>query len=885
MAEHTDDFKGINLTVSTEDVEAAFKETDEQYNEMGYSPWHHIVIDGERKPVKDVFGNIDAVQEEGISKSDFSTLEAEDFLRNVEVEFYNKREHAAEIFQDTLLEIGQNFRDAKTQEFGKDNRMFHLVQEKAPNMAKHLLKRNNIRDLEFQGSAGRGRWTDVPWIAVLHPEETETTQKGVYVVYLIEPETDTIYLTLNQGVQSLLDEYSDPEAREKLVERAKKIRQKIDVPGFTAESIDLETDNIGRFYGPGTIFYKEYSLTDFPSPDILEDDLVGLVEKYVEYLETEEGIDRITRIAKQFEEGYDPEREQRAMRYIEEFQSKFPEDSILDWDINQWAPPQPEGEREDAVYYNMEYDNGGFGGFHLGPSGKRFYLVWYEENGELAVDYDDDVESTFEQMKENIVRAIELIDEGRYSEVKELEPAPHEKVLLRLVSLYRPEKIVPLYSKDKMEETLEVLDLESSGRYFELNKRLLDFKESRSYLEDWSTVKYQDFLWDMLNGELPDPGSSQEGDAEHVSDDKGVYELVSAAPEIHVPSSVVESNLHFPGEQSAQIANQIEAALNAGKHIIFTGPPGTGKTEIARKVADLLVEAEDSPVSDKQMTTATSDWSTFDTVGGYMPGEDNPETLEFNPGYVLRRLPTAEHEHRNELLIIDEINRADIDKAFGQLFTVLSGQKVTLPFQEDDAGERREVSITPFKEVDPGKTPRPGEYYVPKSWRILATMNTYDKTSLYEMSYAFMRRFAFIQVPAPDMTSLESGAEEEVLDRESVVEFVAGYAAADVWDIDVRDRTLYAVGEVWYNANTAVTGRKLGPAIVKDVLTHIAERMKSGGSLDESLTEAIVTYILPQLEGVRDNDAIVQKILDSDKIESNRLKEAARDLLQVEIDG
>ncbi|MCZ4346439.1 AAA family ATPase [Devosia neptuniae] len=178
------------------------------------------------------------------------------------------------------------------------------------------------------------------------------------------------------------------------------------------------------------------------------------------------------------------------------------------------------------------------------------------------------------------------------------------------------------------------------------------------------------------------------------------------------------------------VYRQLEAAIKAGKrHIMLYGPPGTGKTELARYVAASLHHKW-------RMITGSSDWTSQDIIGGYQPiGEGK---IGFQTGILLREFDRP--------LIIDELNRCDIDKVIGPLFTVLSGQSSTLPYRVDVSDEKSEQYV-----ILPQPKPERESYeFAPTdAWRIIATINTIDKASLYQMSYALSRRFAWIYVGVP----------------------------------------------------------------------------------------------------------------------------------------
>jgi len=83
-----------------------------------------------------------------------------------------------------------------------------------------------------------------------------------------------------------------------------------------------------------------------------------------------------------------------------------------------------------------------------------------------------------------------------------------------------------------------------------------------------------------------------------------------------------------------RVLQQLAAAVSSGKHVLFVGPPGTGKTELACALAR-AAEAE-GYCTGLFTATASADWTTFDTIGGYSIQKD--QTLGFRPGAFLRAI-------------------------------------------------------------------------------------------------------------------------------------------------------------------------------------------------------------------------------------------------------
>lgn len=172
--------------------------------------------------------------------------------------------------------------------------------------------------------------------------------------------------------------------------------------------------------------------------------------------------------------------------------------------------------------------------------------------------------------------------------------------------------------------------------------------------------------------------------------------------------------------------NQIELArksLEDKKNIVLQGPPGVGKTFFADKLAYIFLgEKNDKYVQTIQFHPS---YTYEDFVRGYRPSIDGTSRFVLKDGPFLELCKKAiDDEDHSYILIIDEINRANLSQVFGELFLLLEKDK-------------RGRSVTPMYAED-------GEQFtIPENLYIIGTMNTADR-SLALVDFALRRRFAFI---------------------------------------------------------------------------------------------------------------------------------------------
>ena len=199
--------------------------------------------------------------------------------------------------------------------------------------------------------------------------------------------------------------------------------------------------------------------------------------------------------------------------------------------------------------------------------------------------------------------------------------------------------------------------------------------------------------------------------------------------------------------------------LNARKFVVLQGPPGTGKTRLSQNLLRELYNGNGTTIQFHPNTT----YETF--IGGLFPETSgNKElglTFSLKKGSLLEAVEAAKKaEPNNYLLVIDEINRADLAKVLGEAIFCLE------PYDE------REVKLNYHYENIGDKL------MLPKNLHILGTMNTADR-SIAILDVAIRRRFAFVDL-WPDISVIEQlGTSESLRIYQSLLSIFIDYANDD----------------------------------------------------------------------------------------------------------
>jgi DNA polymerase III delta prime subunit len=225
------------------------------------------------------------------------------------------------------------------------------------------------------------------------------------------------------------------------------------------------------------------------------------------------------------------------------------------------------------------------------------------------------------------------------------------------------------------------------------------------------------------------------------------HESTSSKEEMSL--STIASKIYWSEQRLRDVLSSLS---DSSPQVVLAGPPGTGKTYVSRWIASELLGSP-GHIHDPRITTVQfhPTYGYEDFVEGLRPvAKDGSVVFETVPGSIVNLANQILDDGEPRVLIIDEINRANIARVFGELMYLLEyrDQKIDLMLRKD--------------------------FVLPKELFIIATMNTADKSTRV-MDAALRRRFDFFAVE-PDVDVLRgfyaSGHGHNLMGEELYLGFV-----------------------------------------------------------------------------------------------------------------
>lgn len=394
-----------------------------------------------------------------------------------------------------------------------------------------------------------------------------------------------------------------------------------------------------------------------------------------------------------------------------EFNEEYPLERIKLLNLDEYALGTPNF--QNTLSYKLEFGKYKLAGASIGGGTSAKHGIYLRQDGnyygrknELINDPENfwiDFRNQLYNYLDEINNSDSMIDISEKYPILESIPA----VLTKLSFLYYPYKFINFCAKDRLVFIMKKFDINFDQNLIspELSFILAKFLKEKIPEANQNDPQFLgDALWKFI-----DLLKSEEGEDE-MNMEYEKYSKEDFLNEVFIDEEKYDS---------------IVSILDKKKNIILEGAPGVGKTFMAKRLAYSILGNKDK--RKVKLIQFHQSYSYEDFIEGYRPTEQG---FELKKGLFYKICKTASEDlNNNYYIIIDEINRGNLSKIFGELLMLIEsdkrGEKLTLAYSEED-------------------------FYVPSNLYIIGLMNTADR-SLALIDYALRRRFSFIRIePAFD---------------------------------------------------------------------------------------------------------------------------------------
>jgi len=331
----------------------------------------------------------------------------------------------------------------------------------------------------------------------------------------------------------------------------------------------------------------------------------------------------------------------------------------------------------------------------------------------------------------------------------------------------------------------------------------------------------------------------------------------------------VLSNKFFVYTQRREDFFKLLASSAMIHNVLLVGPPGTGKTSMAISIVDALTGKNSECY---EIATANALWFRRNLVGGesLRKGE-----VSWSSGILIRAYNKAARvTNGNYYVIIDEINRADVDKAFGEILTLMSDVGNT------SAGKKIldeiEKEIRKFGDENSDKLDEDAKQFLRnlkllgekrdeplRRIRFIATMNEVDANNLFPIGEALTRRFLVFRIPYPcgtdDVKMFLESEEFKTMKKKEIVTKVVSEEVNELRKKSGCEELKEMKSKEKMNFNISPASVKLALSLLKQIVEDnddersirkkFLDALESSlGTTDEEILKKFIEYKTQRLE-------------------------------------